>query len=69
MSIARTKSLSAHLGSWFAVPSLKRALGILDALIDADRRFRERRRLEALEYPYLRDMGIDLGRKREEHRR
>ncbi len=39
--------------------------GLIDAVIEADRRYRESRRLNRLEYPYLRDMGIDFGRGRE----
>lgn len=42
---------------------------LLDGVVEADRRYREARKLERLDYPHLRDMGIDLGRSRLEHRR
>jgi hypothetical protein len=37
---------------------------VLEMVVEADRRYRETRRLERLDYPHLRDMGIDLGRTR-----
>ncbi len=42
---------------------------LLAALVDADKRYREARKLERLDYPHLRDMGIDLGRTREDWHR
>lgn len=38
--------------------------GLLGALLEADRRYRQARKLDRLEYPHIRDMGIDLGRVR-----
>ncbi len=42
---------------------------LLGALVAADRNYREARKLERLDYPHLRDMGIDLGRTREDWHR
>lgn len=41
---------------------------IVDAVVEADRRYREARKFARLDYPYLEDMGIDLGRTRETRR-
>ena len=41
----------------------------LNAVLEADRNHRETCKLSRLDYPHLRDMGIDLGRTREDRRR
>jgi hypothetical protein len=69
MSILRAVTLVTAPIRPLAVSPKTLVLRAIDALVEADRRYREARRVERLDYPYLKDMGIDLGRQRDVHRR
>ena len=61
-----TRTASRSVARFLPALSLRR---LLEAVLEADRRYREARRFERLDYPQLRDMGIDLGRTRTDTRR
>lgn len=69
MSIVRAKPVAGSPVRPVSVSPRNLFLRVIDALVEADRRYREARKVARLEYPYLRDMGVDLGRSREDRRR
>ena len=69
MSLSRARTITVSHIRRLAVSPRSLVLRVINAIVEADRRYREARRFERLDYPYLKDMGIDLGRQRDVHRR